>query len=555
MKHLLVFIFSVLVYSAYPQACKMPSALDQIRPEKCGIRYVKSEGDRVNVILEFEKKTRILTPDNPNDVRGKLVNLIGIYYLTYDQDGEILDERRVFVQTGEIPDKGLVFGLNGQRGEMLEKELNLISLEEYANVPWGGKVTNKETQASNVMAPQSHFESTLNVDKNLKLTELEVVKWQRSKNQQDSVRAMSKIAPLIEFDSATKKKYWINQYIPVTDPSEGFTMALLNNVNKDLDKGISDKALRLVSFDSNGLVAGSHEFDFPVPMQIVYRNEIYKQSETGAKSLEKEIWVLKSKEVSSDAFKLGQYYYYWFNKRAQLQSSAVVVSKHNVFNPLNVFWHGSGVFYMSNTDHEIVSCYINDSGKYSINSTNSQINSLKDFIQMRSQNSTHNIRLALLKEPTIFEDQTVLMIYRVQENVGMASVAQMSPEMAAATLVDHGFVAIHLKPEGQIIAADFYQRPADADPRAFIEMGPVQRNENGNISFYASDITSGGMYPVLCTISKSNVTFVKSEQGPIAAKLIYYDPNEEVVGYFGIKKNPDDPRNSIRTLEILRVAQ
>lgn len=545
-------LFILSAFYAYPQACKMPIALDEMRPEKCGIRYVKSEGDKINVILEFEKKTRIITPDNPNDVKGQQVNLIGLYYLTYDRNGDILDENKVFVQTGEIPQKGLVFGLQGQKGQLLDAELKLISLDEYGAVPYGGGTRKSAAKSAVASNSNFHFETTLNVDKNLKLLDLQIVKWQHKDDQGDSLVIDRKQAPLIEYDSATKKQYWVNQYLPVTDPKDGFTLALLNRVDRDVSKEVSEKQLRLVAFDSSGQIAGSHELLFESPMAMVYRNDIFQYLPDSGKTLDKEIIVLKANQTTEDAYKLGQYYYYWFDRKAQLQSSSMVVSKHQIFNTNNILWQGDGVFYMSNTGPEIVSCFINNSGKYNINTTGNRLNSLKTFIESRSKNGK-KIDFKLVEEPTVFEDGDVLMIYRVEENVSVMAGVQISPEMAAATRVDHGLVPVLMRKDGQIIAAEFYQRPVDADPRALVEIGPVERNSEGVISFYATDKTSDGLYPLLCTIKGSNVDFVRSEEGPIAARLIYYDPNEEVVSYFSKKKDPKDPRISIRTLEVLRV--
>ena len=555
MRHIIFFLLILVSDHVFSQACKMPSALDQIRPDRCGIRYVKAEGSQVNVILEFEKKTRILTPDNPNDVRGKSVNLIGLYYLTYDQAGEILEEKRVFVQTGEIPDRGLVFGLNGQRGELLESELNLISLEDYNRVPWGGSVKSTPKNPINARSSAVFFETELNVDKALRITDLQIAKLETLNITADTVPVFRKKTSLFEYDSCTKKRFWTNQYLSVTDPVEGFTLAMLNHYDKDVEKDISEKLLRLVSFDSNGQVAGSHQFEFESPMFVVYRNETFQESLDGISALDKQIWVLKAKTYVDDSHKLGQYYYYSFDKKAQLNTSAVVVSRHHIFDPLNVFWQDEGVFYMSNTNHEIVSCFIENSGKYHINSSGERLGRLREFIQRRSQNGNHSIELDLHQQPTVFEDGNVLMIYRVQENVGVAAGVQLSAEMAAATLVDHGFVVVLLNPQGLIKEADFYHRPQNADPRSLMELGPVEKNEAGCISFYATDKTSDGIYPVFCTIQHNKVSFVRSKKGPITSRQIYYDANEAVVGYFGLKKDPADPRISVRTLEILREGQ
>lgn len=552
MRHLVTLVLLMVTYHAYPQACKMPGNLDEMRPEKCGIRYVKSDGDKINVILEFEKKTRIITPDNPNDVRGKLVNLIGLYYLTYDANGEILEEDKKFVQTGEVPERGLVFGLNGQKGLLLDADLKLISLDDYAQVPWGGSMNKRQTAEIGNESSEFRFETALNVDKNLKLTDLQIVKWRYAPDGTDTTAILRKKASLIEYDSASKKQYWVNQYLPVTDPRDGYTLALLNRVDKEIDKEISEKQLRLVAFDTNGQVAGLHDFEFPNAMQIVYRDEIFAFQPDSGRTLDKEILVMQATDNTSDAYKLGQYYFYRFDKMAQLQSSSMIVSKHEVFDPVNVLWQGDDVLYMSSTESEVVSCFIQSDGKYNISSTGHRLNSLKTFLSSGNHNSKA-LNFRLIGEPTIFDDGEILMIYRVEENVGVMAGVEMSEEMAAATRVNHGLVPVLMMKDGQIVAADFYQRPNDADPRALITIGQIEKNSDGIISFYATDQTSEGTYPILCTIQANKVSFVRSDEGAIASRLIYYDPNEGVVSYFSRKQDPNDPRISIRTLEVLRV--
>ena len=98
----LVLFFSSL--QLFSQACHLPASIGVMKPDKFGIRYVESHGGQIKVILEFEKSARIISPDNPKDVRGKSVNLRGIYDLLYDDQGGLLSEKRSFLQDGQIPD-------------------------------------------------------------------------------------------------------------------------------------------------------------------------------------------------------------------------------------------------------------------------------------------------------------------------------------------------------------------------------------------------------------------------------------------------------------------
>ncbi|NND34841.1 MAG: hypothetical protein HKN76_19805, partial [Saprospiraceae bacterium] len=145
----------------------------------------------------------------------------------------------------------------------------------------------------------------------------------------------------------------------------------------------------------------------------------------------------------------------------------------------------------------------------------------------------------------------VLMVYKVDENVGVGATMQASVDDAIATKINHGFVVLLLGPNGQIKSTDYYQRPVNADPRASMELGPIERTAGGTISFYATERTSDGVYPVLCTIRDGRVTFAKNEKGNIAARHIYYDSDQQIVSYFGSVKDPNDPRIKVRTLEVL----
>ena len=129
---------------------------------------------------------------------------------------------------------------------------------------------------------------------------------------------------------------------------------------------------------------------------------------------------------------------------------------------------------------------------------------------------------------------------------------QVNVNDALATRINHGFALIQVAVDGKIKATGYYQRPENADPRAQMVLGPVESDEKGNISFYATERTSEGVYPVLCSIKNGKVLFVKNEKGNIAAKHIYYDSDQQIVSYFGSVKDPSDPRIKVRTLEVLR---
>jgi len=546
MKHLLPFLFFLLSLHTYGQACRAPSSLADIKPERCGIRHVTTEGDNVKVILEFEKRARILSPENPGDVRGKAVNLVGLYYMTYTADGEILSEERVFVQTEDIPDKGLIFGLNGQRGDLLEKDLKLISPAEYAALP-SARVSKRDLAAAESREGLvSHFETDLVVDKSFKLQALEVIRWEKGVMPKDTLEPIASSKSLELFDSCTKKQYWTNLYLPTTDPAEGYTVALLNRFDRAVEKDISEKRFRLVSLDTAAEVAGQHDFEFPSPMDIEYREEIFGKNEDGVRELKNQVLVLKSKTAEEDN-KIGQYYYYSFDKLAQLQTSALILSKYPVFNPINILREDKGDIYLNNVGHEIVSTFVGHDGQYNVRSTGDKLIEFKKLLENRAKNGFSRVSLMLEEDPIEFKDGTKLVIYQVVENVGVQEV------VSSSTSIYHGFIVAQLNKKGIIRSVGFYQRPPNADPRINLSIGPVVQNDAGRISFYATERSSEGAYPIFCDINMGEVHIVKNEKGTApASRQIYFDSDNAIAGYLGIEKDPNDSRQSKLTIEILK---
>ncbi len=547
MRYLFALISVLTVHSLMGQACKMPLDLDVIRPEKCGIRYVETEGDQIKVILEFEKKARILTPDDPNDVKGRQVTLIGLYYLTYDQQGEILEEDRVFVQTGVVPDRGLVFGLKGQYGQLIESDLKLISVHDYHDIPIAPALQSREIQEIAEPLETEYYESSLNVDGDFKLSNLHIVRWVKPDSAvTDELKPISKLINLETFDSCTKKNYWTNLYLPATDPAEGFTLSMLNKYDRGKSKKILENQMQLVSFDTAGLIAGQHSFDFPSAMKIAHREEIFTVR-NGRNELAKQIWVLTPKDELSGQ---KQFYYYSFDKRAGLLNSAVLVSPHELFEAHHMIRHGEGEIYMSSEGMHLVNCYVGYDGAHKVSTTGSSLAALEHFVTERSKNG-NNIQLSLQGEPERLSDSTILVIYQVEENVGLHAAVQVEIEGVVSNKVSHGFIVAQMKKNGEFIDAEYYQRPDDADPKKLVKFGPIQENDKGWISFYAQEKTSAGIYPVFCNIKNGEITFVKNENGASSARGIYFDAENAIVSYFGYAKDPKNPSQNIRTLEVL----
>ena len=337
---------------------------------------------------------------------------------------------------------------------------------------------------------------------------------------------------------------------PSTDDAEGYTLALLNRYDRQKGKDISRTHMRLSAFDTAGVdTLHRFEFDFEVPMKIVYRREDYRPSAFGPDELGEQILVFAPAE-SSTAANYTQYEYYRFDKRANLLAHSSILLKEDVFSQNEHFMTDSGVIYLANDEHTLNSLYIADDGTYNASSTADRLTELKRLMINRTNHLGVNLVVNTLHQaPTIFTDKSRLVVFRVEENVGVRG-ADISTN--AATMICHGLLVTHLAKDGRVIAAKYYQRPENADPRARVEVGPIERNDRGLISFYATERTSVGAYPVLYTINGANVTIKRNETEATASNFIYYDFENAIVGYFGLQTDPDDPRVSVKTVEILK---
>ena len=545
-----VLITTILLFSChfflFSQACLLPASMNVLRPERCGIRYVKALDDRIEVILEFDKRARVITPVDPGNAKGKPITLRGIYKLSYAKDGVLLSEERSYVRTKDIPEKSMFFGVNDQRGDLLESDPQLISVKEYEAIPWVGVKVPKEEEEEERYVNQ-YFETSLNVGKSKQLTELQVTKHVKNQEGQGGFIPHHQSIALEAYDGSTKKAYWTSQYPILTDDSEGYTLALLSRFDKALDKEVSQKKMRLSSFDSSGVDTNRYNFSFDQNMMLVYQKEAYRDHPNGTQELATNALVFSP--VASTKGTFNQYEYFQFDKKAKLLAKSTIMSKYKVFDHNNYFVNELGTIYLSNDAHRITSLFIDKNGKHNISSTEEKLQELKRLFDARTnQIGTNPIVLSLHDEPTVFDDKSILMVYRAEENVGVST----GLSNGGATMICHGLVVVHLSQDGRISAANYYQRPENADPRAHVEIGPIARNERGVISFYATEKTSVGSYPVLYTVRRGNVNFKRNDAESTASRFIYYDSEEAIVGYFGLLTDPDDPRLSIKTVEIIK---
>lgn len=540
---LLFFAFSQL----FGQACLLPESMNVLKPERCGIRYVKALDNRIEVILEFDKRARVITPVDPGNAKGKPVTLRGIYRLTYGKDGVLLSEERSYVQTKSIPEKSMFFGVNEQRGDLLESDPKLISVQEYEDIPWVGiKMPKEEKEEEHFV--QQYYETNLNVNKGNQLVELEITKYVKDAQGRSGFEPYHQNISLELYDSSTKKAYWTALHPAVTDDSEGYTMAILNRFDRSLGKTISQKRIRLSSFDSTGVDTNRHEFNFDNNMQIAYQKAEFRDHPNGTQELATNTIVFTP--ATSTESKFIQYDYFQFDKKAELLAKSSILAKEKVFEYSNYFMNDTGTIYVSNNGYNINSLFIDRHGKYNISSTDEKLQELKKLMSSRTNHLGVNaVVLTLQSEPTVFDDKSILMVYRVEENVGVRGIDVSNN---AATMICHGLAVVHMSQEGRITAAKYYQRPENADPRAQVDIGPIERNQRGVISFYATEKTSMGSYPVLYTIRRGNVNFKRNDAESTASRFIYYDSDEAIVGYFGLLTDPDDPRISIKTVEIIK---
>lgn len=546
----LVLFFSSL--QLFSQACHLPASIGVMKPDKFGIRYVESHGDQIKVILEFEKSARIITPDNPKDVKGKSVKLRGIYDLLYDGQGGLLSEKRSFLQDGQIPNKGLIFGLNGERGELIDYDLDLIDQQTYDSLPWVAGVHKIVKEDQKIARPDTFYETDLLIDKQSRITDLEVTQYARNRYDDTKFDPTTETYDLELYDSSDQKQYWTNLYIPISNPHNGTTMAMLNHFDKKKSKEISSTRWRLAAFNREGRDTGLYEWNFELPMEVVFRIEKRRDEMDPLSPLEKQIWAFKSSAPTNTAY--SEFQYFEFDPWANLTNRTNIITNHNLFNTIHHIWQEEGVIYVSNKDAVINLCYISQDGESKISSTNARLAELSKLMEKRSLNGkSHAIKLNLAQEEERFEDGTMLVMYRVEENVGVGASFGIA-ETSSSNMVSHGLVVLHLKPDGTVLAAKYYQRPENANPKAKVVIGPIQRNEQEQISFYAFETTSLGSYPVLYTIRRGNISIVKNDRGASASRFIYFDADERIVSYFGEIKDPDDPRNSRRTVEVLHDA-
>ena len=59
MRILLTTLLIFAIGQLYGQACLLPESMNVLKPERCGIRYVKALDNRIEVILEFDKKLQL----------------------------------------------------------------------------------------------------------------------------------------------------------------------------------------------------------------------------------------------------------------------------------------------------------------------------------------------------------------------------------------------------------------------------------------------------------------------------------------------------------------
>ncbi len=550
MRFLLTILALVYTMQLYGQACQLPTSIGIMKPEKCGIRYVDSEEDQINVILEFEKKARIITPENPTDAKGNSVNLRGVYHLTYDKDGNLTSEQRSFVQNGEIPEKGLIFGLNGQRGDLIDYDLNLISVGAYDSLPWVAGVRKQIVKKEKAPSPDVFFETDLLINKQSRITDLQVTKYIRSADA-TKFEPITQSYGLEMYDSSSNKSYWTNLYLPVTDPISGTTIAMLNHFDRKKSKEISKQRWRLVAFDSLGRDSVTYEWNFNLPMKVAFRLEKRMRDDDPLAALDKQIWAFKPMTKTPAGY--TDYQYYELDAQANVVNTCNITSKIDVFDTFHHLWVEKGVIYVSNQDHQLTFCFIDDKGQSKVSWANGRLEGLEKLINSRLKQGKHAITLDLSHDPERFDDGSILLTYQVQENVGVGASFGML-DGTGNNVVNHGLVIAHIQSDGTVLAAKYYSRPSNAVPKAKVVVGPIARNDQGHISFYASETTSVGKYPVLFSIKYGNVSIMKNDQGATASRFVYFDSDEGIVSYFGVVKDPEDPRNSVRTVEVLHDA-
>ncbi len=547
MRYLYFIILITLTWQLNGQACLLPKSMNSLKPERCGIRYVTTLPDGLEVLLEFEKRARVITPLDPGNAKGKPLNLRGIYRLTYDRNGGLINEEMFYLQTSDIPDQSMFFGVNEQRGELLESDPSFISEEEYRKLPW---IEIERPLVSQEVQPNAttYFKTMLNVDRQNRLVDLQVTRYERENSQTAQFSETQMETSLEAYDSSTKKQFWTSLYLPTTDPAEGYTLAMLNHFDRSNDKEPSDQKLRLVSFDTSGLDSFYYDLVFEKDMDVAYRSEEFGIHEEGAEELKSQTWVFTPRNASTSG-NYREFQYYHFDKRANLLNHVKVLSEFNPFDAIHFFKTDSGTIFLSNEGHQIYSLYIDQAGDYQLSKSDKNLTKLQKLIGSRTGSQDQKgVTLNPIGEPTAFTDGSYMSAYRVEENVGVTGVSMTN----ASTMICHGILGVHLSPRGRIKSTGYYQRPENADPRAKVQIGPIVLNDRGLVSFYIREVTSDGAYPVLYSAKGGEVAIARSNVESTASQFIYFDAEEAIVGYFGLLEDPDDPRLTVRTVEIVR---
>jgi len=546
------------------QSCLLPESIENIRPERCAIRYIQPDPQGVKVILEFEKQGRILAPHVINKQRnGIKTSLRGIYELLFDPKGALLSESRKYLQSGNVPADCNVFGLGDQQYQKLEEGLSFISDDEYDQLPWFENLTGEQEDSStleNVSAP--YFESTAeSLPNNTQLSRLLVIKHQREQLSESWTPTQSTV-DLTQYDSATKKAYWMAPFEGVTNPINGDFRILLCKRDKKMDKHSSSKIFRVVTFDTMGLEKHKEDLNFEYPMDLMYAYQHYSPSDQldSHPRLSHSIFMFRHQDVDADInpkLDFETLHYYVFSQNGHLDGSGIIAhqSKEARFDPIHHEWTSTGLLFWHHEGYKITTSHLSFGGSYQVHRIDDHTPLLRDLV--RSRSAIHKpITIGLYENPVKIDHNNLLYIYRVFENISIGQSRLNALDInQSGTMLNHGLLTCTVSHEGRPHSVSYYQRPEDADPQAPLVIGNISLNHNDVRSFCLEEITSDGVQPVLIQINGTKIVTHRANTARPVSRQIYYDPTIPLAAFFAKVPNPRDLNKSFRTIEILQVNQ
>ncbi|MDH3244993.1 MAG: hypothetical protein OEM26_10285, partial [Saprospiraceae bacterium] len=419
MRLLLLFLGFFFYLTLSGQSCLLPQSMDELRPDRCAIRHISENELRVKVILEFEKEGRVLASQVPNkQTNGIRTTLRGIFELQFDHKGALVAEQKRYLQTGTLPADCHVFGLGDQQYQKLEARLTFISEEDYKNLPWLDVQGEKKSPKS--LDNRIRFETTVETDPQTgQLSAIHLLKHQELENEEVEV-IEKKATNLMEYDSATKKIYWMPLIEAFSNAVSGTSHLLMGRKDKKLDKFAPSRLLRFATFDSLGTEINHHDLIFDYPMELVH---VFENNSDISIGLQHVILMFRHLDVEAEInpkVDKQALYFFVFDSSGKLLSNGV--AKHDepmaVFHPIHYDWLENGITWWHQHEDKISVSHLTYSGQYIVRDALAGLPNLEALIEQRS-NRHKPITLQLQHNPLQTSAGHWFYIFKVQEDISI----------------------------------------------------------------------------------------------------------------------------------------